>query len=59
MSWACPVCRARNAAIIAPDAEAGKIVGVICEACEAQHEASVFFPPTRVGAPLPVGVVWV
>ena len=59
MSWACPVCRARNAVIIASDAESGKIVDVSRQACGTQHEASVFFPLTQVGAPMTVGVVWV
>src|SRR4030095_16565866 len=59
MNWACPVCRARNAVIIASDAETGKIVEVSCQACETQHEASVFFPPAQIGVPMTVGVVWV
>jgi hypothetical protein len=59
MSWVCPDCRARNAAIIAPDAEAGKVVGVNCQGCGTPHEASVFFPPAQVGAPMTVGVVWI
>jgi hypothetical protein len=58
MSWVCPDCHARNASIIAPDAEAGKIVDVNCQGCGTLHEASVFFPPTQVGAPVTVGVVW-
>lgn len=59
MSWACPLCKARNAVIIASDAETGKIVDVSCQACETQHEASVFFKLTQAGAPRTVGVVWV
>jgi rubredoxin len=59
MSWTCPKCQARNATIIARDADAGKIVETRCPACGAQHEASVFFLPTKAGAPMTVGVVWV
>ena len=59
MRWTCPKCKARNATIIAFDAEAGKIVEAWCPACGTQHEASVFFPPAKAGASMPVGVVWI
>jgi RNase P subunit RPR2 len=59
MSWSCPKCRARNAATVAPDAEAGKIVDVSCLACGTKHEVSVFSRAHGSGAPMTVGVVWI
>jgi hypothetical protein len=59
MSWRCPKCQARNAAIIASDAEAGKIVDVSCLACGTKHEVSVFSRAHSSGAHMTVGVVWV
>ena len=59
LNWTCPGCLARNATIIARDAEAGRIVAVDCPGCGAEHRASVVFPRAQAGAPRAVGVVWV
>ena len=59
MSWRCPKCQARNAAIMTSNSEAGKIVDVSCLACGTKHEASVFSRADGSGAPVTVGVVWV
>jgi ribosomal protein S27E len=59
LDWTCPGCLARNATIIAGDAEAGRIVAVDCPGCQAQHQASVVFPRAQGGAPMAVGVVWI
>ena len=59
MSWSCPGCRARQASVIAPDAEAGKIVDVSCRACGKRHEASILSRSSGTGAAMTVGVVWI
>ena len=59
MSWRCPKCQARNAAIIASNSEPGKLVDVGCLACGTKHEVSVFSRADSSGAPMTVGVVWI
>jgi len=59
MDWTCPNCLARNATVIARDAEAGRIVAVDCPGCSTHYEASVVFPRARAGSSMAVGVVWI
>lgn len=59
MTWRCPKCEVRNAAVIAPDAGTGKIVDVSCLVCGTKHEVSVFSRADGSGANMTVGVVWI
>ena len=59
LRWTCPDCSVRHETVIDPNAEAGRIVQVSCEACGTQHEVSVFFRLQKPGKlRMTVGVVW-